>query len=191
MRTLIALLIPSALLYGCTDDAFTDTGVVTPAGYKLRFQDRGSMALHDVYALFDAAVEDAAVELWRYGVSYERVVAAVKAYTIVGADAFLFRSAWSGTGYATGQIGNGKIILAFYTRQRNADGPVWTHFTWPGSTEVQSGITPKAFGALHHELGHHFFGADFEHGWVPPVVNARLGYDAKDVLAVATCEVMP
>ena len=187
MKPLLALLIPSCLLYGCDDDSFTDTSVVTDAGYKVRFQDRGSLALHDVYTLFDQAVEDAAVELWKYGITHERVVNVCRHnYIFIGYDAFLFKTPYSGTGYATGQIGPYFIHLAFYTRQRNADGPAWTHFTWPGSTEVQSGVIPKAFPALAHELGHHFFGADFEHGWTPPIVNARGAYREN---APVTCNI--
>ena len=156
MRNLLLLLVPTALLYGCVDpDSPAPPPVITPAGYRLHFTDRGSMAIHDVYTLLDQAVEDAAVELYQYGITYEQVVSACLKYTFYGVDHFLFGTTASSTGYASGMIGGGDITLAFYSRQRNTSGPEWTIFDWGGGN-VQSGIVPQFYPALSHELLHHF-----------------------------------
>jgi hypothetical protein len=188
MRNLLALLIPSALLYGCWDETDLPPMTVTPAGYRISFQDQGSMALHDVYVLFDQAVEDAAIYLWRYGITHAQVVAAAKGYPFIIHDEFYFPTSGSGTGYATGQIIYGKaIVLAFYSRQRNASGPAWTWFDFDGGSLMQSGALP-AVPALAHELAHHFFGANSEHvpGY-PVIVNQPPAGSWRVGLACKTC----
>lgn len=170
MRYSLALL----LLASCGDDTYTPWPVYTTnEGYSFDFLDKGSLAEVDVCSEFDAAVLSAKQYLWVYGIYPDHVEAVLKHYNIRVIDAFLFATPASVTGYATGAIApqRYRLMLALYRRQKNADGPEWTWFDWGGGN-VHSGIPSDPYcPALGHELGHHFFGADFGHGWLPPEVN--------------------
>lgn len=162
MRSLILLLIPTALL-GCPleeDDSYQPLPVyVTMNGYRYEFKDLGSLGVMSVSDAFDAAVEDAAAKLLaEYGIPLAETRAVVRGYWVRVIDAFLFGAQASSTGYATGAIEpqNRKMYLALYRRQKNASGPVWTHFDWGGGN-VHSGIPSGPYlAALQHELLHHF-----------------------------------
>lgn len=173
----LTVLVASLVLPACGSGGGWDFGpaMETPGGRVMHFTDRGSLALYDVPELYDGAAEDAAVYLWKYGLEPDQVAAALSTYRVAVEDHFLFPTNSSGTGYAAGAISveTRTLIVALYTRQRNATGPEWTRHYWPSTGETHSGLIPRACPALAHELGHHFFGSRFEHGWIPPVLNGR------------------
>jgi hypothetical protein len=68
-----------------------------------------------------------------------------------------------------------------------ADVPPWTVNHNPANhSECRWGVLDKdrPFPSIGHEMGHHFWGPRFEHGWQPPIVN---GAPPMDVTAAHNC----
>lgn len=186
------VLVLTFFVVSCDGDRQVVPRLESPAGHGFYFQDRGSFAFDvDVGAQFDQAVADAKVHLWPYGIEAHEVDAVVAHLGQTVIDHFLIATPASPTGYASGiyWVSLEAIQTALYSRQRNADGPPHTHHTWASTGETHSGILPAPCPALGHELGHYWFGAEFEHGWTPPVVRGRVVLAARDWSA--ECVVLP
>lgn len=180
MRPLIIAALSSLLLSCWEHDENNYLG--TPKGYKVEFHNIGSLpdwySQEEVLTFLDNAIEDAAVYLWKYGVSQSTVEQYARSYKYVAYDMPRFAITASETGWASGAWSQQyrTIQLAFWARAK-ADivpswAPPWTVYSWPTrpSPAFDYGTTPH-YPATAHEIGHAIFGAAFEHGWTPPIVN--------------------
>lgn len=190
MRILIALFIPTALLgLGCSSSEKRSSKfppgvmITSPAGRVIEFHDAGSRARGvDVGGLLDEAVAHAEIHLAKYGIGRDKVARALPIIRLHGIDDCAFQTISSETGWATGQYDERYRFLAvslYSVRRIAADAPFppeavpWTcrRRQPPFPAEAFYGVLDKPFPALGHELGHHFFGGRFEHGWTPPLVE--------------------
>jgi len=187
VKTLIVLLIPTALLgLGCGSSSkrlAPAVQIVTPDGFVLHWHDQGSRARGlDIAALYDEAVRPGALHLEKYGITPDQIRKALPSIKVHGIDDFMVPTQASETGYAAGGYDERYRILTLplYSVKRlkadapfPADAPPWTcrRRQQPYVDEAVCGELRFPFPALGHELGHHFFGGKFEHGWTPPLVS--------------------
>ena len=145
----------------------------TPAGYHVVFHDAGLLGSGratyvDVLAAFDAAMIRAAIDLeTRFGINRNRTLAMPfedKIYFVL-VDHIAFEV---DGGLATGSVKKDRISLAMHPQRDAVPTPAgvlpWTYAT--NSVGVMKcGILdlPNSFPALSHEIGHRYFGPDFEH----------------------------
>lgn len=172
----VALLLPA-----CREEKYHYSP--TPNGLMLSWQNVGAVPgwypLSEVGLKLEGAVEDAVVYLAKYAAPPELVRAMGRNHKYIGWDAARFAISASETGYASGAWfpGSKTIMLAFWSRTKGnvvpADAPPWTVYSWPSRPDpaYDWGYEPPAFPAMGHELGHGIWGAQFEHGWTPPVVG--------------------
>lgn len=188
IRQIILVLFSILLLPAC--NRRSDRFDTTQAGYGVRFEDRGSIALSyyplaQAYAWFDQSVDNHSVAyLAKYGVTAEMVRG-----TAFGTKMYLYdtwRHEDGFTGRATFIAGHvaaievclyrGAHVETGFVPPSSVNGyavPSWTWLYRPESGRTYYGFIDEVAGlypALGHELGHAIYGPEFEHTWWPPTV---------------------
>lgn len=172
---LIVAAIVVALL-GCSRSDDYDRATVTPAGYRVRYEDQGTIASgrmtgQEILSAFDAAMTRAAGDLAaRYQIDPAVALAAPFEEKVVFhlADHAWFSS--SGGGRAFGEWLGDTIIVAVHAHRAVPQGtPIptdalpWTPLNVAGTIHYGVMDIPGFCPALAHELGHLLFGGGFEH----------------------------
>ncbi len=182
----LVAIIPLLLMCSCSlfgkRDKQEDWGEPTPAGFRIQYEDQGSVATgrltkHDILGLFDVAQAKAKRELTtRYDVAPQTYDAYARSSKYLLVDNKNFPTDASSTGYASGMVIGSHIWVALYTRPAPVviqedvpvSAPPWTVVKFTTSTGVTmwsygvlNGTNP--FPALMHELGHRILPGKFEH----------------------------
>ncbi len=182
----LTAIIPLLLMCSCSlfgkREKQKDWGEPTPAGFRVQYEDQGSVATgrltkQEILALFDVAQVKAKRELTtRYGVTPQTYDAYASTSKYLLVDNKNFPTNASSTGYASGMVIGSHVWVALYTRpipvlsqdQIPLSAPPWTVVKFTTSAGVPKwsyGVLNSAnpFPALMHELGHRILPGKFEH----------------------------
>lgn len=182
----LVAIIPLLLMCSCSlfgkREKQEDWGEPTPAGFRVQYEDQGSVSTgrltrHKILELFDVAQVKAKQDLINHhGVSSQTYELYARSSKYLLVDNKNFPTNSSSTGYASGMVFGSHVWVALYTRptpvlsqdQIPLSAPPWTvvkFTTSEGVTKWSYGVLNSAnpFPALMHELGHRILPGKFEH----------------------------
>lgn len=172
----IVLLIPS-VMFGCVKDRLEDWGTPTPAGYRVEWEDQGTVAggkysVSEILVMFDAAMVRAQKYLVDvHGVRPEVVELYARSTRYHLVDNKGIPEASSPTGYAAGITYENDIFVCLMHREVAASRELipdyaapWTIVALADGKYSYGWVDPAwLFPALEHEIGHRIYGQSFEH----------------------------